>query len=288
MSWTMQREPPGPVRRGQPTELVAVLGVDGDPTTVPNMLALDSGRWLRGTNEIVLGRQLARDKHLRLGDSLRLNGSTYTVVGIGLLRGFSAFGQNSVVYMDYRTLIQRAQVGNTLNVIAIQTNAPAAVIQRVNDFGGLTAWTPAQLVAAAHAASASGITIDWILIVLTLGVAGLFVNTMLSHSVSQRRAEFAVLRAIGFPSSWIVLTVALESLTITIAAGAIAVLISLVFGAAINATVAVQYGLDSLFRADTSLFVLIFSLAAALGVLSGVVPARKAASVDPVEVLREA
>jgi ABC-type lipoprotein release transport system permease subunit len=288
MSWTMQRELPGPVRRGQPTELVAVLGVDGDPTAVPGMLALDSGRWLRGTNEIVLGRQLARDKNLQLGDSLRLNGNTYTVVGIGLLRGFSAFGQNSVVYMDYRTLIQRAQVGNTVNVIAIQTTSPSAVVQRVNDFGGLTAWTPAQLVAEAQAASASGITIDWILIILTLGVAGLFVNTMLSHSVSERRAEFAVLRAIGFPSAWIVLTVALESLTITVAAGVIAVAISLAFGAAINATVAAQYGLESLFRADTSLFVLIFSLAAALGVVSGVVPARRAASVDPVEVLREA
>jgi putative ABC transport system permease protein len=175
-----------------------------------------------------------------------------------------------------------------VNVIEIQTSSPAAVVQRVNDFGGLTAWTPAQLVAQAQAASASGITIDWILIILTLGVAGLFVNTMLSHSVSERRAEFAVLRAIGFPSRWIVLTVALESLTITVAAGAIAVVISFAFGAAINATVAAQYGLDSLFRADTSLFVLIFALAAALGMLSGVVPARKAASVNPVEVLREA
>ena len=287
MSWTMQRDPPGPVRRGQPTELVAVLGVDGDPTTVPGTLALDSGRWLRGTNEIVLGRQLARDKGLTLGDSLRLNGSTYTVVGIGLLRGFSAFGQNSVVYMDYRTLVQRAQVGNTVNVIAIQATAPSAVVQRINDFGGLTAWTPEQLVAEAQAASASSVAIDWILIILTLGVAGLFVNTMLSHSVSTRRAEFAVLRAIGFPSSWIVLTVALESLTITVAAGVIAVVIAFAFGAAINATIAAQYGLDSLFRADPSLFMLVFGLAAALGVVSGVVPARRAASVDPVEVLRE-
>jgi ABC-type antimicrobial peptide transport system permease subunit len=97
-----------------------------------------------------------------------------------------------------------------------------------------------------------------------------------------------VLRAIGFPSSWIVFTVALESLTITVTAGLLAVGISLVFGWLINVTIAAQYGLESLFRTDAGLLVLIFSLAAGLGVVSGVVPARTAASVDPVEVLREA
>jgi putative ABC transport system permease protein len=210
------------------------------------------------------------------------------VVGIGLLRGFSAFGQNSVAYMDYRTLVSHAQLGDALNIIAIQTNQPARVVQRLNDLGGLSAWTPAQLVAQAQQASASGVAIDWILIVLTLGVAGLFVNTLLSQSVSERRAEFAVLRAIGFPARWIVLTVALESLLVTVAAGLLAVVISLLFGALINATVAPQYGFDSLFHADPSLFILIFGLAIVLGVVSGVLPARKAASVDPVEVLREA
>jgi len=288
LTWTMAREDEGPRRRGQLTELISVIGVDGDPQTVPNMLVLDTGRWLRGGNEVVLGRTLAKGKALHVGDSLRLNGTTFTVVGVGTLRGFASFGQNSVAYMDSRTLIQRAQVGNVMNVIAIQTGQPAQVIQRLDDLGGLAAWTPAQLVAAAQAASASGIAIDWVLIILTLGVAGLFVNTMLSHSVSERRAEFAVLRAIGFPGMWIVLTVALESLTITVAAGLVAVAISLMLGALLNATVAPQYGFDSLFRADPSLFMLIFGLAASLGVVSGVLPARKAASVDPVEVLREA
>jgi lipoprotein-releasing system permease protein len=287
MTWTMERQTEGPRRRGQPSELMAVIGVDGDPSFVDGMLVIDSGRWLRGGNEVVIGRQLARDKGLHVGDSLRLNGSTFTIVGVGLLRGFSSFGQNSVVYMDQRTLAQRAAVGNVVNVIAIATEQPQRVVERINDLGGLAAWTPAQLVNEAQQASASGITIDWILIGLTLGVAGLFVNTMLSHSVSERRAEFAVLRAIGFPSSWIVSTVALESLSITVAAGFIAVAISFVFGWAINATVAVQYGLESLFRVDTSLFLLIFGLAAVLGMVSGVAPARKAASVDPVEVLRE-
>jgi putative ABC transport system permease protein len=288
LTWTMERDSAGPRRRGQPTELMAVIGVDGDPTFVNGMLALDAGRWLRGGNEVVVGRQLARDKALHVGDTLRLNGSTFSIVGIGVLRGFSSFGQNSVAYMDLRTLVQRAQVGNVVNVVAISTAQPDRVIDRVNDLGGLAPWTPAQLVNEAQQASASGIVIDWILIILTLGVAGLFVNTMLSHSVSERRAEFAVLRAIGFPGLWIVSTVALESLSITVVAGLIAVGISLVFGWAINATVAAQYGLESLFRVDSSLLTLIFGLAAGLGVVSGVAPARKAASVDPVEVLREA
>src|SRR5439155_2169568 len=115
-------EPAGPRRRGQRTERVSVIGVDGNPLNVPTMLQLDSGRWLRGGNEVVLGRTLAKDKALHVGDSLRMNGATFSVVGVGTLRGFSSFGQNSVAYMDDRTLMQRAQVGNVLNIIAIQTD----------------------------------------------------------------------------------------------------------------------------------------------------------------------
>src|SRR5260370_32351737 len=133
--------------------------------------------------------------------------------------------------MEYTALIQHAQLGNTLNVIAIQTQQPAAVRQRLDDLGGLSFWTPDQLVTQAQQANASGIAIDWVLILLTLGIAGLFVNTMLNHSVSERRAEFAVLRAIGFPAPWIVLSVALEAVTITVAAGVVAVAISLTVGA---------------------------------------------------------
>ncbi|HEX8969333.1 MAG TPA: ABC transporter permease [Chloroflexota bacterium] len=287
LTWTMTREPEGPRRAGQPADLVSVIGINGDPSTVPGMLALDSGRWLRGGNELVVGRTLARGKALHIGDSLRLNGSTFTIVGIGTLRGFSSFGQSSVAYVEHSTLVQRAQLGSVLNVIAIQTDQPDIVRQRLDDYGGLNSWTPAQLVSLAQQANASGIAIDWVLIILTLGIAGLFVNTMLNHSVVERRPEFAVLRAIGFPAPWIVSTVALEAVTITVAAGLVAVGLSLGMGALINGLVANQYGLDSLYRADVSLFMLIFSMAAALGVVSGVMPARKAASVDPVEVLRE-
>ena len=287
LTWTMTREEDGPRRRGEPAEVLSIIGIDGDPSVVPGLLVLDAGRWVRGGNEVVVGPMLARGKSLRIGDTLRLNGATFTIVGIGNLRGFSSFGQTAVAYMDHAALIQRAQLANVLNVIAIQTRQPERVAERLGDLGGLSSWTPRELVQQAQQANASGIAIDWVLIVLTLGIAGLFVSTMLSHSVTERRAEFAVLRAIGFPGPWIVLTVALEAVTITVAAGLVAVAISLAMGALINDRVAAQYGLESLYRADASLFVLIFTLAAALGAVSGVFPARKAASVDPVEVLRE-
>jgi lipoprotein-releasing system permease protein len=287
LTWTMTREEDGPRRRGEPAEVLSIIGINGDPSVVPGLLVLDAGRWVRGGNEVVVGPTLARGKSLHVGDTLRLNGATFTIVGIGNLRGFSAFGQSAVAYMDHSALIQRAQLANVLNVIAIQTQQPERVAERLNEQGGLSSWTPEELVQQAQQANASGIAIDWVLIALTLGIAGLFVNTMLNHSVTERRAEFAVLRAIGFPGPWIVLTVALEAVTITVAAGLIAVALSLAMGALINSLVAAQYGLESLYRADASLFVLIFTLAAALGAVSGVFPARKAASVDPVEVLRE-
>jgi ABC-type antimicrobial peptide transport system permease subunit len=286
-TWTMVREPEGPRRRGAPTELVSVIGVDGDPAAMPGLLALEAGRWMRNSNQIVVGRTLARDRSLRLGDSLRLNGGSFTIVGIGKLRGFSSFGQSAVAYMDYRALLQRAQLGDGLNVIAVQTSQPAEVRRRLDEQGGLSAWTPPQLLAQAQQASASSLAIDWMLILMTLGIAGLFVTTMLNHSVAERRAEFALLRAIGFPSTWVTLSVALEAVAITVAAGLLGVAISLGFGFLIDTVLAPQYGLDSLYRVDLPLFVLIFGLAAALGVLSGVLPARRAAGVDPVEVLRE-
>src|SRR5258708_29586406 len=149
MTATMTRAQDGPRRRGEPTELVSVIGINGDPLGVPGMLALDSGRWLRGGNEIVIGRTLATGKSIKIGDVLRLNGGPFTVVGIGNLRGFTSFGQNAVAYMEYPSLIQHAQLGNTLNVMAIQTQQPSVVRQRLDDLGGLSSWTPDQLVSEA-------------------------------------------------------------------------------------------------------------------------------------------
>lgn len=286
MSWTMERRREGPRRPHAPVELLAVMGVAGDPTLIPNALVLKAGRWLRNSREAVIGTKVSSDKALQIGDSLNLDGENVTIVGIGKLRGFGLTA-DSLVYVDDRALQQRAEIGDVLNVIAVETDRPAQTRQQIADLGSLTAYTPDDLIRQADEANAAGVAFYWVMIVLTLAIGALFVSSMLSHSVSERRLEFATLRAIGVPTHSILLTVAAEALFIGVAASGVGVCLSLFFGVLLNALVAPTYGLASLYVADPGLFVIVFALALGLGLISGFFPARAATRVDPIEVLRE-
>jgi ABC-type antimicrobial peptide transport system permease subunit len=64
--------------------------------------------------------------------------------------------------------------------------------------------------------------------------------------------------------------------------------LSLLLGLWVNVSVAPAYGLEYLYVADAGTFALVLALGLALGVVSGLLPARQATRVDPVEVLRVA
>jgi putative ABC transport system permease protein len=287
MSWSLERERPGPRRRDEPTELLATLGVDGDPTLIPDVLLLKQGRWVRRADEVVLGAKLSREKSLAIGDSLRLDGRDFTVVGIGRLRGFG-FSGDSLAYMDYRAFRQRAEIGDVVNIIALDTSHPDLARERIPELGSLAVFDPPDLVRQAEAVNQTAVVLYWVFNSLSLAIGALFIGNMLGHSVAERRLEFATLRAIGVPSRTILLTVALEALLVSVAAGAIGVALSLLLGAAINGYMAPIYGLESLYSADVGVFAQVVLLALALGLIAGLFPARQATRVDPVDVLREA
>lgn len=287
MSWSMERGRVGPRRGDQPAELILTMGVDGDPAAIPDLLLLEEGRWLRRSDEIVIGAKLGREKKLRLGDTLRLNGRDFTIVGVGKLRGFG-FSTDSVAYLEMGVFRDRAGVGDLVNIIAIDTPRPEAVRARLPEVAALPVASPAELVRKAEEANASAVAIRWVFSLLALGIGALFVSNMLSRSVVERRLEFATLRAIGIPSRTILLVVALEAVLVSLAATVVGIFLSLGFGILINKSVAEAYGIESLYAADAQAFVLVLILALALGLGAGLLPARQATRVDPVDILREA
>ncbi len=288
MSWPMVREQEGPRRPDAPKELVTVVGIDGDIQGFPRALALVEGRWIRAGNEVVLGTKLSSEKGLKTGDTVRLARRSFNVVGIGKLRGMGAGVMgDTVAYMDYRAFRERAEIGDVVSVVLLNTSQPQIVRERVIDMDDLTAFTTDELAMQAEEANAAGVGIRLVIVVLTLAIAALFVNSMLSHSVSERRAEFATLRAIGIPSRTVLLVVASEAVLISTAAGVVGILVSLALGGFIDRVIATSYGIESLYSADAGLFALVFAVAIGLGIVSGLLPARRATQVDPIEVLRE-
>jgi len=287
LSWPLERSRGRARKSDEPAELIATMGIDGDPTRVPEMLLLQKGRWVRRTNEVVLGAKLSREKGINLGDAVRLNNRDFTVVGIGRLRGVG-FTSDSLAYMDSRALRQRVDVGDVVNFIIIDSLDPELIQQRIRQIGSLSVFLPSELIKQAEAVNAAAVAIRMIFNVLTLSIAALFVSNMLGRSVAERRLEFATLRAIGIPQRTIFFTVGAEALLISIAAGFFGVILSLGFGMLINRILAPQFGFESLYSLDAGLFAVVIFLALSLGLFAGLFPARQATRVDPVEILREA
>lgn len=283
----LTRERPGPRRTDLPDEQVAVLGIDGDPAAIPGAVTLDAGRWVQRSDELVVGPRLSREKRLRLGDTLRLNGRDFRIVGIGRLHGFG-YREDSLAYLDRDSLRQRTPVGDLVSAIVVDTARPDLARARIPELDSLAVYDVAETVRLAEEAQAADRTAHWIIALMTLAIAALFVSNMLGGAVEARRAEFATLRAIGMPGHTIMLTVVAEAVAVCLAAWVVGVALSTLLGALINAYVAPEYGEESLYLADAGLFLTVFVLALALGIVAGVGPARLALNVDPVEVLREA
>jgi putative ABC transport system permease protein len=120
--------------------------------------------------------------------------------------------------------------------------------------------------------------------VITLSIGGVGVMNIMRVSVIERTREIGLRKAVGARRRDILLQFLSEALVITFIGGALGFLIgvSLIFG--YN-----QLPLPEMApRGDLSFAVLLWSIAVmvAVGIISGVVPARKAASFDPIESLR--
>jgi len=128
---------------------------------------------------------------------------------------------------------------------------------------------------------------------MTLGVGGVvFMNIMLV-SVTERTKEIGLLKALGARRRDILSQFLLESLTLTFIAGAVGMVVAVAIGYLIPPMplysdiykTANNEG-DIILRASPSVMLISFGILAAVGVISGLLPAVRASRMDPVVALR--
>lgn len=282
--------------RGALREPVVLQGVDSQRhQQIVNLEErLVDGRVDLGGDSVLIGRGLARNLSLSVGDTFRLTGPE-GVDAVVRVAGVAAFGVSAADDSWVFTSIRRAQalggLGDEITRIDVQVRDPGAASDiaarmRATVQADIASWQERNpdLLAGIRAQGSSGTVINiFVALAVALGIA-----SVLAVSVVQRRGEIGVLRATGTPARTI--------LVIFLWQGAIVGTIGSLVGSALGVTLLELFVRFVRDEQGEALFPIVVTarmvgtaclLAMGTGVLAAIAPARSAAALDPVDAIRE-
>jgi putative ABC transport system permease protein len=271
-------------------------------------LGIREGRWLTEADNLQRRKVLVIGVDARealfpnpdespIGKVIRMNGDTWEIVGVVEKRKSGFFGENEEdrkVFMPYRTSRKVAPLRDFL--LMIVQGKPAGLNDAVAEIEGIMRQRRevkfgdpnnfdvktadafiAQFDGIIGGVGAAAIAISC----LGLLVGGIGVMNIMLVSVTERTKEIGIRKAIGATRKAIVFQFLLEAMTLTFFGGAIGVVLAVGISNLILLLIPT-------IPAQVEMWMILLSLGVsiAVGFIFGVLPARKAAKLDPIECLR--
>ena len=271
---------------------VTIRGMDPRARGVRPEVRLVSGRYFRaGLNEIIAGRALQQRLGIKLGDQLELPQGTCTVVGVFESNGDS---HESELHTDGPTLAAPLQFVGYHSGTLLLDNADAFEAFKAAVTTNPTLTIDVKRETQYFTEASKGISkalnaIAWFVGgVMTFGAVFGALNIMYS-AVSRRGVEIATLRALGFRSSAIILSVLIEALVLALIGAFIGAGAAwLLFNGSSVSTIA--SGVPSQMTYSLSVSAPLIALgvvsACAIGIVGGFFPALRASRVPVAQALR--
>jgi putative ABC transport system permease protein len=274
---------------------VPLRGVEPPAFHVREKFKLLQGRHFeRGKNEVIVGSGAAQEfAGLDVGNKFRVGRNEWDVVGI-----FSAGGgtAESEIWTDAAVLQTAYHRGNSFQSVYARLTAPEAFFQFSNSVAsdprlGVRPMRQADFYAEQSTVLTTLITTLGYLVAALMAVGAVFgaLNTMY-NSVAARTREIATLRALGFGSGAVVVSVMLESLAVALVGGCFGGAIAyLAFNGFQTATMNWQSFSQVAFSFAVTPPLLIQGIiwATFIGLLGGLLPAIRAARLPIAAALRE-
>ncbi|MCX9012553.1 MAG: ABC transporter permease [Candidatus Methanoperedens sp.] len=290
--------------------VVSVTGVDTSVWRLMDNTGIDEGRYLQAgdSNSIVVGYSLAHGTFLQpitLNRPITIGGKNFRVVGVLKQAGGFGGGSDTGIYMPAemaREVITERVANNQFTSIVIKASDVALVEYLRNDIDQKLMSSRqvnprtkdfTVIASALIREQMSSVTQTLSLFLSAIAAVSLLVgaigiaNTMFM-SVMERTKQIGLLKAMGGSEREIMKLFLIESGIFGLVGG----IIGAGFGAAISLLIpylgiqALGFGGDlrATITAETIFFALGFSVV--IGVLSGIIPARHAAKMRPVDALR--
>ena len=242
-------------------------------------------------------RELFGATAMPLGELLRLKQFSCEVIGLLAAKGQAAMGldQDDVVVLPLRTVQRRVTGSTRVNTLLVSmrddsepARVQAALRQLLRERRKLAADEEDNfniLDTRQIADTLSGTTQIMTMLLgavaaVSLLVGGIGIMNIMLVSVTERTREIGVRLAIGALEGEVLLQFLIEAVVLAALGGVVGVLLALVA----SVVLAQAMGLPFLFNAGINALALVFS--AAIGVVFGYFPARRAARLDPIEALR--
>ena len=249
---------------------------------------------------IVIGRTLADNLYPGadpIGQDIRVMNLPFRVVGVLMAKGQDQQGrdQDDVAFAPYTTVQKKILGRDRIQIAfvsAISQDATYTAQSQITDLlrqrHKLTAnepddFTVRNMTDIAEAANETSKTMTILLACIagvSLLVGGIGIMNIMLVSVTERTREIGIRMAIGARSSAVRSQFLIESIVLSLTGGAIGIILGVVLSLAIPKFL----GWPTLVSMMAIVGSVLFS--AAVGIFFGYYPARKAASLDPIEALR--
>lgn len=271
---------------------VQLRGVEDAAWAVrPQLKMIEGRKFSPGLNELVVGRHAAtRYAGLQPGERIRLGSTDWQVVGVFE----SGDGHDSELWADRSMVADAARRGNSVSSLRARLTDASAfdALQAALESDpqlNVQVQTTAAYFAEQSAGLAQLIRYVGITVGVIMAIGAIFgaLNCMFA-AVATRAREIATLRALGFRSLPVVVSVLLETMVLALCGGLLGALLTwLIFNGYSAATLAGMSQVVFEFNVRPQLIWLGLQWALAMGFIGGVYPAVRAARLPVATALRE-
>lgn len=231
-----------------------------------------------------------------IGQTMRINGQTLTVIGITAAKGGTGFqNPDNAVYVPLSTAQTQLFGVQYLSDLAVEAKSSDVMVQAQDELGyyllarhhltdpataDFTIMSQNDILSTVNQVTGTFTTLLGGIAAISLLVGGIGIMNIMLVTVTERTREIGLRKALGAKRKTIISQFLIESIILTITGGMVGILL----GIGLSYTLSVVMKLP--FAVSISAMLLATGVSGVIGIVFGWYPAQQAAALQPIEALR--